>query len=69
MALKQAGRNSADVVRTRKHITNVDIFNAVGAVHSEIFSDIRPVTAAVELGALAAPGLLLEEEADVVHQR
>lgn len=65
-ALQQAGADFMDVVRTRIYLTNIDDFDSVGAVHGEIFGDIRPVTAVVEVGALAAPDLIVEIEADAV---
>lgn len=65
-ALIQAGGSFADVVRTRVYLTNISDFDAVGAVHGEIFGDIRPVTAVVEVGALAANDLLVEIEADAI---
>lgn len=67
-ALSEAGAGFADVVRTRIYLTNIADFDAVGAVHGEIFRDIRPVTAVVEVGALAAEDLLVEVEADAVLQ-
>ncbi|WP_284980761.1 Rid family hydrolase [Arthrobacter sp. efr-133-TYG-118] len=47
-------------------LTDIADFDAVGAVHGEIFGDIRPVTAVVEVGALAADDLLVEVEADAI---
>ncbi|WP_442543543.1 RidA family protein [Arthrobacter sp. KN11-1C] len=67
-ALIQAGGSFADVVRTRVYLTNIADFDAVGAVHGQIFGDIRPVTAVVEVGALAADDLLVEIEADAILQ-
>jgi enamine deaminase RidA (YjgF/YER057c/UK114 family) len=67
-ALTQAGGSFTDVVRTRVYLTNIDDFDAVGAVHGEIFGEIRPVTAVVEVGALAADDLLVEVEADAILQ-
>ncbi|MGW3657748.1 RidA family protein [Streptomyces sp. NPDC005151] len=67
-ALTEAGAGFADVVRTRIYLTDIADFDAVGAVHGEIFRDIRPVTAVVEVGALAAKDLLVEVEADAVLQ-
>lgn len=65
-ALKQAGASFEDVVRTRVYLTNIADFDAVGAVHGDIFGDIRPVTAVVEVSALVAPDLLVEIEADAI---
>ncbi|MFE4230028.1 RidA family protein [Arthrobacter sp. NPDC056886] len=67
-ALTEAGGGFADVIRTRIYLTNIADFDAVGAVHGEIFGDIRPVTAVVEVGALAAEDLLVEIEADAFLQ-
>jgi enamine deaminase RidA (YjgF/YER057c/UK114 family) len=67
-ALTEAGGSFADVIRTRIYLTNIADFDAVGAVHGEIFGDIRPVTAVVEVGALAAEDLLVEIEADAFLQ-
>ncbi|MCP1415592.1 RidA family protein [Paenarthrobacter sp. A20] len=63
-ALKEGGASFEDVVRTRVYLTNIADFDAVGAIHGEIFGGIRPVTAVVEVNALAAPNLLVEIEAD-----
>ncbi|MDQ0212520.1 RidA family protein [Arthrobacter bambusae] len=67
-ALIQAGGSFSDVIRTRVYLTNIADFDAVGAVHGQIFGDIRPVTAVVEVGALAADDLLVEIEADAILQ-
>ncbi|BCW44901.1 RidA family protein [Arthrobacter sp. StoSoilB5] len=67
-ALTEAGAGFPDVIRTRIYLTNIADFDAVGAVHGEIFGDIRPVTAVVEVGALAAEDLLVEIEADAYLQ-
>ncbi len=63
-ALKQAGSSFEDVIRTRVYLTDIADFDAVGEIHGEIFGDIRPVTAVVEVSALAAPNLVVEIEAD-----
>ncbi|WP_258955305.1 Rid family hydrolase [Microbacterium azadirachtae] len=41
-------------------------FDAVGAVHGELFRDILPVTSTIGTTALAAPDLLVEIEVDAV---
>lgn len=65
-ALADADATFEDVVRTRIYLTNMADFDAVGGVHGELFSTIRPVTSVVEVGALAAPDLLVEVEVDAV---
>lgn len=65
-ALEQAGASFSEVVRTRIYLKDIADFDAVGAVHGEIFGAIRPATVAVEVGALAASDLLVEIELDAI---
>ena len=65
-ALEQAGATFADVVRTRIYLTDINDFDAVGRVHGEFFGDIRPASTAVEVGALAAPDMLVEIDVDAI---
>ena len=65
-ALTEAGATFGDVVRTRIYLTNMADFDAVGKVHGEIFSAIRPATTAIEVGALAAPDMLVEIDVDAI---
>jgi enamine deaminase RidA (YjgF/YER057c/UK114 family) len=64
IALQQAGASLADVVRTRIFVTDISLWQEVGAVHAEVFGEIRPVTTMVEVSALIAPDLLVEIEVD-----
>ena len=64
--LAQAGARPDHVVRSRIYLTSMADFDAVGRVHGEFFGDIRPAATAVEVGALAAPDLLVEIELDAV---
>jgi enamine deaminase RidA (YjgF/YER057c/UK114 family) len=68
-ALAEAGATAADVVRTRMFLTRAEDFDAVTRAHAEVFREIRPAATAVVVSALAAPGLLVEIEADAVLPR
>ena len=58
------GASLSDVVRTRIFVTDISPWREIGAVHAEVFGDIRPVTTMVEVSALISPDLVVEIEAD-----
>jgi enamine deaminase RidA (YjgF/YER057c/UK114 family) len=64
IALRQAGAALTDVVRTRIYVTDISRWPEVGAVHAQIFGEIRPAATMVQVSALIEPGLLVEIEAD-----
>jgi enamine deaminase RidA (YjgF/YER057c/UK114 family) len=64
IALQEAGGSLSDVMRTRIFVTDISRWQEVGAVHAEVFGDIRPVATMVEVSALISPDLLVEIEAD-----
>lgn len=69
-ALTAAGAALGDVVRTRMFLTDAVDADAVGAVHGEVFGDIRPAATMVVVAALLDPRWKVEIEADaIVSQR
>jgi len=64
IALHQAGSSLGDVVRTRIFITDISRWREVGAVHAEVFGQIRPASTMVEVAALITAELMVEIEAD-----
>jgi len=65
-AIEELGGSAADVVRTRMFITDTADAEAVGAVHGEIFRDIRPAATMVVVSALLRPEWRIEIEAEAL---
>jgi enamine deaminase RidA (YjgF/YER057c/UK114 family) len=63
-ALEAAGARLDQVVRTRMYVTRIGAAEAVAAAHGAVFRDIRPASTLVAVGALVAPEMLVEVEAE-----
>ena len=65
-ALKLAGAELRHVVRTRLYLTDISQWEAAGRAHGEFFSEIRPVTAMIEVSRLINSTMLIEIEAEAI---
>jgi enamine deaminase RidA (YjgF/YER057c/UK114 family) len=67
-ALEELGGSAGDVVRTRQYVVDAADAAAVGAVHGELFGDVRPASTMVVVAGLLDPRWRVEVEVDaVVH--
>ena len=65
-ALREAGANMSDVVRTRMFVRNIGDWQEIGRAHREYFGDILPAATMVEVNRFIDPAILVEIEADAV---
>jgi len=63
-ALQRLGAGFEHVVRTRMYVTDISRWQEYGRAHGEVFREIMPATAMVEVKALIDPRMLIEIEAD-----
>lgn len=63
-ALAAVGAGPEHVVRTRIYLTDISRWEDVGRAHGEVFGNVRPATAMVEVAKLISPEILVEIEAD-----
>ena len=61
-ALKAAGVEVEQVVRTRMYVTDMTLQDEVARAHHELFGDVRPVATMVEVSRLVDPAHLIEIE-------
>ncbi len=65
-ALAEAGAGPADVVRTRTFLVDVADAGPVGAVHGEVFGEVRPASTMLAVAALLDPRWKVEIEAEAL---
>jgi enamine deaminase RidA (YjgF/YER057c/UK114 family) len=65
-AVAELGGSAADVVRTRMYIVDPADADAVGAVHGEVFAEIRPASTMVVVKALLRDEWRVEIEAEAL---
>jgi enamine deaminase RidA (YjgF/YER057c/UK114 family) len=65
-ALTELGGSSRHVIRTRQYIVDAADADVVGAVHGDVFRDIRPASTMIVVAGLLDPRWKVEVELDAV---
>ena len=65
-ALREAGADINDVVRTRVYVVDLADTDGVMRAHGEVFRTVRPAATLLQVVALIDPALLVEIEAVAV---
>jgi enamine deaminase RidA (YjgF/YER057c/UK114 family) len=63
-AVRTAGLDVKDVVRTRMFVADIAHLDDIGRAHSELFDAVRPAATMVQVAGFAHPDHLLEVELD-----
>lgn len=63
-ALRQAGADASQVVRTRMYLVDAADVDVVGRAHAAAFGDVRPATTIMVVTGLADPRWRVEIEAE-----
>ena len=64
--IAQAGFSLADVVKTRVYFKDHAHWEDLARAHGEVFKDIRPATAMIQISKLIDPDMVVEIEADAI---
>jgi enamine deaminase RidA (YjgF/YER057c/UK114 family) len=65
-AVEALGGRRSDIIRTRMFLTDIERWEEIGRIHSEVLGDVMPATTMVEISALAHPAAVVEVEADAI---
>ncbi len=65
-ALAELGGSREDVIRTRQYVVDATHAEAVGAVHGDVFGDVRPASTMVVVAGLLDPRWVCEVELDAL---
>jgi enamine deaminase RidA (YjgF/YER057c/UK114 family) len=65
-ALREAGADASDVVRTRTYLVDPDDGEAVGRAHGELFGAVRPASSMIVVAGFLDPRWRVEIEAEAI---
>jgi len=65
-ALAKGCATLKEVVRTRLFVPEISRWEEYGLAHGEVFRDIRPATAMIQISKLIDPEMVVEIEADAI---